>query len=205
MDNIDVIKNLSKFLSKNLKDKNVKQSELLELISQFNGFKDWNSFSGTEKNNKYNPNNNNWTKLNYVHIDNGGYSFSYNSKLQKLYIETSFFGYSINCHYFNITKKDLKNLYFHLKKPLLDENENAFSYSGDVWKIEDGNLIFKDNNNEVLLGTITKKITRAFKIMSSSTLEEILEGIDIEKWEEYKKTDEFKDWESMKPKGKEII
>lgn len=203
MDTTNSIKKLSKFLSKNLKDKNVKQSEILELLAQFNGFKDWNSFSGIENKKLYDKNNKEWTKLAYVHINNGGYFFSYNSKYQRLYIETTFSGYSINTHYFDIPKKDLRNLYFHLKKPLIDENENPISYQGENWKIEDINLIFSDNNNRVLLGTITEKMTEVFKEISRETIDEILKNTDPKFWEEYKKTEEYKEWENMEAVGKE--
>lgn len=35
------------------------------------------------------------------------------------------------------------------------------------------------------------------------TLEELLEGFDPKAWDEYRKTEEFKSWENMRPVGKE--
>lgn len=204
MDTTNSIKKLSKFLSKNLKDKNVKQSEILELLAQFNGFKDWNSFSGKENKNLYDPNNKEWTRVRFVHLnDNGGYCFSYNSKNKILYVVTLFPSHAVTTNYFNISKKSLKNLYFHLKKPLVDENENPIYYPGDGWKIEDTKLTFKDNNSKVVLKVIPEKMTEVFKEISRETIDEILENTDPKFWEEYRKTEEYKEWENMEAVGKE--
>lgn len=39
----------------------------------------------------------------YIHIDNGGYEFSYDKEKEIIKIETSFYGYSANKHYFDVT------------------------------------------------------------------------------------------------------
>lgn len=41
------------------------------------------------------------------------------------------------------------------------------------------------------------------EIKGRYTIDELLEGFDQKAWDEYKKTEEFKSWESMKPVGKE--
>ena len=46
--NSEAIKNLSTFLTKNLKDKEIKQSLLLEVLAKYEGYKDWNTLVGIE-------------------------------------------------------------------------------------------------------------------------------------------------------------
>ena len=104
--NSEAIKNLSTFLTKNLKDKEIKQSLLLEVLAKYEGYKDWNTLVGVENKNSVLPEEG-WSRKLYIYIDNGGYSISYNKTKKMLKIESTFYGYSGNLHLFNFTKKDL--------------------------------------------------------------------------------------------------
>lgn len=105
--NSEAIKNLSTFLAQNLKDKEIKQSLLLEVLAKYEGYNDWNTLVGIENKNKV-LSEEGWSRVVNIHIDNGGYSFSYNKVKKILKIETGFYGYSSNTHFFSFSKKDLK-------------------------------------------------------------------------------------------------
>lgn len=114
MINKETAKELAKFLSSELPD--VKSSKVLELISQFNGYKDWNTFQAIATISDYDKTNPQWSKSEYLHIDNGGYSFAYNKCRKILYVNTNFYGYSDNNHYFFLSKNDIKDLIHDIKK-----------------------------------------------------------------------------------------
>ncbi len=105
--NSENIKNLSIFLTKNLKDKEIKQSILLEVLAKYEGYNDWNTLVGIEKKN-IKALQEGWSRSIYIHIHNGGYSISYNTSKKILKIETGFYGYSVNTHLFSFTRKDLE-------------------------------------------------------------------------------------------------
>ena len=107
-------KELAKLFSQEFKDSEVKNSKVLELLAQFEGYADWNTFSGVEKNKKNRPKA--LTKFFHIHIDNGGYSFQYDLTNKELIVETSFFGYSVNTHNFKMTIKELEKLIFSFKQ-----------------------------------------------------------------------------------------
>lgn len=115
--NSEAIKNLSTFLTKNLKDKEIKQSLLLEVLAKYEGYKDWNTLVGIENKNKNKDlSEEGWSRKLYIYIDNGGYSISYNKTKKMLKIESTFYGYSGNLHLFNFTKKDLLDFISEGKK-----------------------------------------------------------------------------------------
>lgn len=113
MINKETTKELAKFLSSELPD--VKSSKILELISKFNGYKDWNTFQAIANISNYDKTDPKWTEAEYVHIDNGGYGFAYNESRKLLYVNTNFYGYSDNSHYFFLSKNDIKDLIHDIK------------------------------------------------------------------------------------------
>lgn len=148
---------MSKFLANSLKTKGVKQSEILELLSQFEGYKDWNTFKALDTTTVSKESD--WTKSEYVHIDNGGYFFSYNSKCSLLKIENSFFGYSNNIIKVKMTKKEIGKLIYAMEnyetnvKTHIDFNgNNSFLQEGNGWSIEGYNLIFHTDSAVMDLG-----------------------------------------------------
>lgn len=153
------IKNLSIFLTKNLKNKEIKQSTLLELMAQFNGCADWNTLIGVEKKTNLLPDDG-WKKIVYIHISNGGYTFYYHKEQKLLKIETGFFGYSVNTHIFNFLKSDVENLIKHGEKwsELINdesrENEFAKHYFPDrniesIFRFNEFNVIFSNDKSSV--------------------------------------------------------
>lgn len=169
--NSNDIKKLSVFLTQNLKDKEVKQSTLLELMAQYEGFADWNTLTGVEKNNVLPEKG--WTHPWYVHVDNGGYTFSYHEKKGLLKIETGFFGYSINTHVFSFSRKDLKNflkLYKQWYELISDEDrEDEFESSffpeksvKSVFRFNYFNISFEDEYSSVCLGNNTEEVHAFF-------------------------------------------
>lgn len=141
---------VSKFLARSLKEKGVKQSEILELLSHFEGYKDWNTFKAVDEGTaSYKENKNEWTSSQYVHVDNGGYFFSYHKKKKMLKVENSFFGYTNNIIKIKMTKKELQKVIFTLEvyKENCDsyidyDGNNSFLQEGKNWSIEGYNLIF---------------------------------------------------------------
>lgn len=164
--NSEAIKNLSVFLSQNLKDKEIKQSLLLEVLAKYEGYNDWNTLVGVENKNKVLPEEG-WSRVVHIHIDNGGYSLSYNKMKKILKIETGFYGYSNNSHFFSFSKKDLKlfkkegnswskfinnednEKHFHEKYFPDRENDFYFNHFQVVFKNQysvislDGGLVYK--------------------------------------------------------------
>lgn len=138
---------LSKTLSKSLKTKGVTQSEIIELIAQYNGYKDWNTFCGCAAD-PFNNDESGWSPIKHIHIDNGGFDFKFNEKLQLLYIGSSFFGYSINEHMFRMSKKEVDKFFFHVYKFLsrpFDENSPPEMICGSNWNIStDGIVLTQD-------------------------------------------------------------
>lgn len=149
MIDIQNTKKLGHFLAQNLKDKDVKQSEILELISKFNGFKNWNAMSAVKK--EQNSNLLQWTNPCHIHKDNGGLTVSYNPFRQILKLEAGFFGYSD--HAVNISMKitDLKNFQnalLEFSNHSGDENNIKTVEITESLKIEDFYLKYEDLNTE---------------------------------------------------------
>lgn len=168
--NSNDIKKLSVFLTQNLKDKEIKQSTLLELIAQYEGFADWNTLTGVEKNNVLPEAG--WTNPWYIHVDNGGYEFSYHEKKGLLKIETGFYGYSTNVHIFSFSKKDIKNFlktYSKWDDLITDEDrEDEFESSffpeksvDSIFRFNFFNITFEDDRSKVSLSHNPEEI-RAF-------------------------------------------
>lgn len=141
MIDIQDTKKLSHFLAQSLKEKGVKQSELLEIISIFHGFKDWNSMSSLKPEKDINLLR--WTKIYHIHKDNGGLSLSYNPFQQILKLGTGFFGYSE--HTINIPMKmsELKILAQALNSLLVMEPEVKCFEITENLKIEDYSLKYE--------------------------------------------------------------
>lgn len=153
MEQHELTKELSSYLSKHLQDKGVKQSELLEILSHFHGFKDWNTMKA-QSNVNFNPNDPDWSKSHYMHISNGGLTFSYNQKKKILMLETSFFGYSNNTHFFKMTKKEIDKLFFHIQKnyDAYVQNLKPEIVHGNGWMLEDSVVILSSQNQSVEFG-----------------------------------------------------
>lgn len=159
---------MSKFIARAFSNKGVKQSELLELMAQSQGFKDWNTFKAVDSVNQTKDDRADWTDSQYVHIDNGGFFFSYNTKRSLLKVENSFFGYSNNIINLKMTKKELQKIVYSLEElkkcgDFLDEqNNHSYKKEGNGWSIEGFNLIFYKDGFVMDLGlhqidlTITK-------------------------------------------------
>lgn len=170
--NSNDIKKLSVFLTQNLKDKEVKQSTLLELIAQYEGFADWNTLTGVEKNNVLPEAG--WTNPWYIHISNGGYELSYHEKKGLLKIESGFYGYSTNIHIFSFYKKDLKSFlksYKQWYELISDEDrEDEFESSffpaesvESVFRFNCFDIIFEDRHSKVILSNEPEALHTFFK------------------------------------------
>lgn len=173
MINKENIKNLAKYLSQELKSKEVKNSELLELMAKFNGYKDWNTFSAVMNDSVYNPTDLNWSQKEYVHVDNGGYEFSYNDKRKLLYINTGFFGYSSNEHIFHLSKSELRDLVFDLKKMAnihdqVEETENNDYVKKEKWIVDAFSINFLSSTTKVVL--MRNKSKKIIKILEDFIL-----------------------------------
>lgn len=169
--------NMSKFLARSLKEKGVKQSEILELLSHFEGYKDWNTFKAVDEGSaSYKDIKNEWTPSQYVHIDNGGYFFSYHKKKQMLKVENSFFGYTNNVIKIKMTKKELQKMIYALEnynencKSFVDyDGNNSFVQEGKNWSIEGYNLIFfRDGAVMDLLLRDLDKMISSLKVVAES-------------------------------------
>ena len=152
----EISKDLAKYLSKELKSKEIKHSEILELISKFNGFKDWNTFSAISSDSVYDRSNLDWSKEEYIHVDNGGYEFSYNSKRKILSIFTGFFGCSSNTHFFSLSKNEIKEIIFDLNKMANhhdqeEETEDNLFIKKSKWTIDAFNITFISQASKVSL------------------------------------------------------
>lgn len=171
MINKENAKDLSKLLSQHLKSKEVKQSEILELISEFNGYKDWNTFSAVADDSVYDPSSLNWSKRDYIHVDNGGYEFAYNHKRKVLYINAGYFGYSSHSHIFSFSKSEIKQFIFDLEKmsahhdaPEETEENMVIRSAGKKWIIDAFSInLFSSTHNVVLMRNKTKEIVAILK------------------------------------------
>lgn len=171
MINKENAKELSKFLSQHLKSKEVKQSEILELISEFNGYKDWNTFSAVADDSVYDRSSLNWSKIEYVHIDNGGYEFAYNQKRKVLYINAGYFGYSSHSHIFSFSKSEMKQFIFDLEKMSAHHDQSEENEENLVvrslnkkWIIDAFSInLFSSTHNLVLMRNKTKEIVAILK------------------------------------------
>lgn len=142
MVNVQEAQDLSKFISRALAEKGVKQSEVLELMAQFNNFKDWNTFKAVG--NKNYALSDGWVKETYAHVDNGGFFFNYDEKQQMLSVSNGFFGYSENKMYIPMTKKELGKM-IHAVKGFMSynhESENRYLAEGVNWEISGNDLTF---------------------------------------------------------------
>ena len=144
--NTEQAKSISKFLSARLKDKGVKQSELLELLAQMENYKDWNTFFGVEKNKE--STDEKWTENYYIHIDNGGYFFSYDVLNKVLKVETSFFGYVSTETKVKMTIKELEKMLHAFEQYWQGKLKTD---KGNGWKISDGLSIVTKDSGSVLL------------------------------------------------------
>lgn len=142
-------KKLAKHLSGFLKEKgnDISHSQILEELAKFSGYKDWNTFNAVGQDAFYSKDDKDWTEEQHLHIDNGGYSFSYNKNRQLLYIQTGFFGYSDNEHIIPMTKKDLQSLIHGLEEHKAfyadeDNEEERFLVKGENWKIVDAFALY---------------------------------------------------------------
>lgn len=149
---------ISKYLSKNLKDKGVKQSELLELFAHMESFKDWNTFSGIEK--SLLERKSKWTNTFYIHIDNGGYNFSYDILNNYLKVETGFFGYAQTETIVKMTIKELEKMFHSFSLYWTRQIKEA---KGDCWEIKDGLMIY-DNNTKTQMSFFTPNHVNPVKI-----------------------------------------
>lgn len=143
---------LSKYLAKNLKEKGVKQSELLEIFAHFKGFSDWNTCSAVE-NTIHDFNDNNWSKEVYTHIDNGGIAIRYNPSRQLLFVNAGFFGYSDHNHFFHMSKKELEKFLSTLVHQ--KENDLHDSIQGNGWGIVDDYITISNAQQSVSFGSDT--------------------------------------------------
>lgn len=108
-----------------------------------------------------------WDIVEHIHIDNGGYSFSFKSKENLLKIEAGFFGYSHSSIIFHFNKdinekfiEQLEKLFFILK----DSDPNKMKgFCSMVLPIKTDNttiifqqevLTFKNKTSSLLLGAI---------------------------------------------------
>lgn len=146
MINTEQAKTISKFLSSHLKDKGVKQSELLELMAKMENYKDWNTFLGVENNKESAPEN--WTKSYYIHVDNGGYFFSYDVLNKILKVGTSFFGYVETETKIKMTIKELEKMLHAFEQYW---KGNLKTEIGKGWEIKDGLSIYTKDSGKVLL------------------------------------------------------
>lgn len=146
MINTSQAKSISKFLSSHLKDKGIKQSELLELLAQMENYKDWNTFFGVEKNQELAPEI--WTDSYYINIDNGGYFFSYDILNKLLKVETSFFGYVATETKVKMTIKELEKMLYAFEQYWVGAIKTE---RGNGWKIKDGLTIVTKDSGHVLL------------------------------------------------------
>lgn len=182
------IKSLSQFLARNLKDSGVKQSQLLELMAQFNGFKDWNALSANLKDvddiDFSEVNRLNWTNPQYLHIDNGGLTISYNPFNQMMKFECGFFGYSSHVHCIKMKFEDIDNLIKDLENPQnppdLWDDVNAVESVRKIVsgvKVSDSNLVLKTETTEfsISLMAIKQELIDALKRIKglSQALKEI--------------------------------
>lgn len=184
------IKSLSQFLARNLKESGIKQSQLLELMAQFNGFKDWNALSASLKDvddiDLNEINRLSWTNPQYLHIDNGGLTISYNPFNQMMKFECGFFGYSSHIHCLKMKFEDIDNLIKDLENPQNPpdfwEDVNAVEPFRKIisgMKVSDSNLVLKTETTEfsISLMDIKLKLIDALKRVKglSKTLKEIRE------------------------------
>lgn len=160
----EIVKELSKYLSKKLPE--VKQSKLLEYLSNFNGFKDWNTFSALSEQNNYNPNTLSWSKEYYLHFNNGGYFFAYNEENKILSVEVSCMDYVSTKNLFFMSKSDLKDIIKALKEyegsysienEEGQENFSVFSKNG-TWFFEEHRLNLTTTMNYISLSVSSKLI-----------------------------------------------
>lgn len=174
MINKETTKELAKFLSSELPD--VKLSKILELISKFNGYKDWNTFQAIANISNYNNTDPKWTEAEYVHIDNGGYSFAYNESRKLLYVNTNFYGYSDNNHYFFLSKNDIKDLIHDIKKvndfykSVDDFNEENFviKHPEGKWVIDAFNItLFSSLTDVSLMRSTPNKSKKIINILET--------------------------------------
>lgn len=182
MEQNELTKELSSYLSKHLQDKGVKQSELLEIMSHFHGFKDWNTLKA-QSNVNFNKDDPDWSKSHYMHIDNGGLTFSYNQKKKILMLETSFFGYTSNIHFFKITKKEIDKFFFHIQKnyDAYVNNQKPLSISGEGWTLEEAVVTFYNQNQSVqffLYHFSDEDFKKLYKSLFPQSISENIEKVD---------------------------
>lgn len=153
-------KKLAKHISGFLKEKgcsDISHSQLLEELAKFSGYKDWNTFNAVGQAAFYSREDKDWAKEQHVHIDNGGYSFSYNETRSLLYIETGFFGYSSNEHLIPMSKSDLRSLIHALERNKAfykdeDNGDERFFEQGECWKLVDSfSLYFETAMHQVTI------------------------------------------------------
>lgn len=167
-------KKLSISLKKTFQEKgiDIKQSLILEAISQSLVNADWNTFNALlNKNieNEKNQSSETSTDKNiekHFHIDNGGFTFSFNKKKEIMTIESSFFGYSSNQHHFYFNKElcdFLRDVFEDLKTPT-NNGKNLYSSNNTYNKTqkdttivyEEGQYIeFKNPYNSIQISTFS--------------------------------------------------
>lgn len=172
LDTIEQIKTLAHQLKKHMKDKGVDISHaiLLESIAKSLSYKDWNTLVGLkQKNNALNTKN--FKEKTYIHIDNGGYNVARNEDMSTLMINSSFYGYSDNNHYFDISP----DFIFELAKKLTifetylkEDSEQVKDYTftlqegSTTCSLKDFGLIFANDYTSVTLPLSDKKLTNPF-------------------------------------------
>lgn len=194
MIDIQNTKKLSHFIAQNLKDKDVKQSEVLELISKFNGFKNWNAMSSVKK--EQNANLLNWTKPCHIHKDNGGLTVSYNPFRQVLKLEAGFFGYSNHSVNISMKMSELKifqNALMEFSNYKGDENSSKTIEVTENLKIEDFYLKYEDLNTEFGYSLYSSEINELIRELKNILeISKILKGISEMPLRAYlKKSGEF--------------
>lgn len=146
MVNVQTAQELSKFMSRALADKGVKQSEVLELMAQFNNFKDWNTYKAIGS--KPYAMSLSWGKEVFANVDNGGFFFNFDEQQQLLSVSNSFFGYSDNLVYVPMTKKELGKVIHAVKTTLKHDDNQGEEYreEGENWSVEGQDLSFYQQN-----------------------------------------------------------
>lgn len=173
--NSNDIKKISIFIIKNLKDKEIKQSALLEIMAKYNGYNDWNTLVGVE-NKSIIIEDNGWSNISYIHVDNGGYEFSYHKQKELLKIETGFFGYSSNTHIFAFTKKDIKSFLKCFKEwyKLVTDEDKEYELSKmffpeknikSIFRFNEYSIKFENKNSSVELTQKYEQIKEYFLLL----------------------------------------
>lgn len=183
-------KKLSISLKKSFQEKgiDIKQSLILEAISKSLVNADWNTFNAlltknTVEIDKTLPSNSLDKNIEkHFHVDNGGFTFSFNKKEQKMSIESGFFGYSSNIHHFYFNQElcnFLRDVFEDIKSSMNNIthiNQNNSSYSKTqkdttITYTEGEAIEFKNPYNSIQIPIFSIKKLYEYDIYFSSLFE----------------------------------